>query len=529
MVALLVGLKLTLLRNSLRRSVWRTVGLVLGLLYALGIVVASVAGLVALRWTSTTLTGDITVVAFSLLTLGWLILSLLVFGVDETVDPSKFALLPVRARELLPGLFIAGMIGSPGVATLLVAAGLVATWARDVPLTVAALVASPIGVATCFLLSRAATTAFAAFLASRRFRDLAFVVLALAGAALGIGGNVVSGIASSAGGQARFLLSETARLFGWTPFGWAWSVPADVARGDVGVAVIHLVLALALAGALWLAWGQLLARRLVEPVEPGGATTHIKQGTLVERLYPATPAGAVADRTLRYWRRDPRYLAAAAGLLIGPVVLLVTQLLNTDGISVLAVFAPTVLALLMGVGLAADLSYDGDALWLHISAGLSGAADRTGRVLSTLTVFVPILVLLLVVSFVLTGQWQLLAPVMALTVAWALIGLGVGSWVGALWQWPAPPPGANPFQRGNSGGLPALLSFSVTFGLTTVLGLPTLALVVAAYWHSWFGYVAVLVGVVTGLLVLRFGIRWGGRVLERRWPEVLGSVSETVG
>ena len=41
-----------------------------------------------------------------MLTLGWLLMSLLVFGVDETVDPAKFALLPVRARELLPGLLV---------------------------------------------------------------------------------------------------------------------------------------------------------------------------------------------------------------------------------------------------------------------------------------------------------------------------------------------------------------------------------------------------------------------------------------
>ena len=47
-------------------------------------------------------------VAFSALTLGWLLMSLLVFGVDETVDPAKFALLPVRAGELLPGLLAAG-------------------------------------------------------------------------------------------------------------------------------------------------------------------------------------------------------------------------------------------------------------------------------------------------------------------------------------------------------------------------------------------------------------------------------------
>ncbi len=117
MVAILVRLKLTLLRNSLRRSVWRTVGLIIGMVYALGIVVAVLIGMVALRFTSLELTADVTVLAFSVLTLGWLLMSLLVFGIDETVDPAKFALLPVRARELLPGLLVAGLVGVPGIAS----------------------------------------------------------------------------------------------------------------------------------------------------------------------------------------------------------------------------------------------------------------------------------------------------------------------------------------------------------------------------------------------------------------------------
>ena len=70
MVAILVRLKLTLLRNSLRRSVWRTVGLIIGMVYALGIVVAVLIGMVALRFTSLELTADVTVLAFSVLTLG---------------------------------------------------------------------------------------------------------------------------------------------------------------------------------------------------------------------------------------------------------------------------------------------------------------------------------------------------------------------------------------------------------------------------------------------------------------------------
>ena len=49
MVAHLVRLKLSLLRNGLRRSVPQLVGMVLAALYALGVVGLAVAGLVALR------------------------------------------------------------------------------------------------------------------------------------------------------------------------------------------------------------------------------------------------------------------------------------------------------------------------------------------------------------------------------------------------------------------------------------------------------------------------------------------------
>ena len=529
MVALLVRLKLTLLRNSLRRSVWRTVGLVLGLVYALGLVVAAVVGLVGLRWVSSELTGDLTVLAFSFLTVGWLTLSLLVFGMDETVDPSKFALLPVRARELMPGLFVAGLVGSPGIATLLVSFGLVVTWARTVPLTLVAVLASAVGTATCFLLARASTAAFASFLSSRRFRDFALVLLVVVGAGIGVGANLVGGLAGSSAGDPRRLLSGAAAILGWTPFGWAWAVPAEVAAGRWVSAGVHLVLAGALVVGLWVAWGHFLARRLVEPVDAGGAGTRISPGGLVERLYPPTPAGAVAERTLRYWRRDPRYLAGVAGLLIAPVVLLVTQATNDDVTPALAAFVPVLLATLVGVSLAADLSYDGSSVWLHVSCGLSGAADRTGRVLSTLTVFTPLLVLMFVVAMVVSGRWDLLVPVLALTVALTLVGLGAGCFVGSLWQWPAPPPGANPFQRGSSGGLPALLSFSVTGALTLVLSLPTLALVIGSYWIGWLAYAGLAVGALSGWLVLRAGIRTGGAMLDRRWPEVLGSLSEGTG
>jgi ABC-2 type transport system permease protein len=500
--------------------------MIIAMIYAFGVVILVLAGLIGLRFTSLALTADLTVICYAGLTAGWLLMSMLVFGVDETIDPARFALLPVRASDLLPGLLVAGLISAPGIATILVAAGLVIAWARSAPLTAAALIAALLGVLTCFLLSRAATAAFASFLASRRFRDLAFVGLALFGLAIAIAGNLISVMISTGVGQLRRTLADLAIVAGWSPFGWAWAIPADVSRGAWAVGAIHLVLATGLVGLLWVAWRHFLGLRLVSPIDGGGTTSKVRDTTAIDRLYPATPAGGVAGRTLRYWRRDPRYLAGIAGFLIGPIVLIITQVINPQASTAVAVFAPSLLGMLVGFSLAQDLSYDGTALWLHISTGISGAEDRTGRVMSTVTVFLPLTVILLAIAMIITRDWQLMVPAVGLAFALLLTGLGVGSLVGTLWQWPAPPPGANPFTRGNAGGLPSLLSFTLTMFGTVILALPTIALVIWSFATPWVGYLAMPVGLICGFIVLRVGIRQGGRILDRRWPEAMLAVSE---
>jgi ABC-2 type transport system permease protein len=525
-VATLVRLKLSLLRNALRRSVWRTVGLILGLVYALGVVVLAFAGLVALRWTSVELTADVTVLAFTALTAGWLLLSLLVFGIDETLDPARFALLPLRAREIMPGLLISGLVGSTGLATVLVSIGLVASWSRGPGPLGGTLVAIPVGVATCFLLSRAATAAFSAVLSSRRFRDFAFVGLAVLGMAFGIAANLVGGVVDTDLAGLRQLLADAAQVAGWTPFGWIWALPADVARGDWLVAGLRLLLALAFVAVLWRGWEYYLDRRLTEPLEAPQAGGRVRNGGFVDRLYPSTPAGGVAARTLRYWRRDPRYVAGIAGFLIGPGILMVAQLANPVGEPLVAVFAPTLLCWLLGASLAQDISYDGSAIWLHASSGLRGVDDRIGRVLSTATVFLPVLVLLTLAGLALTGQWSVWLPVVAVSVNLALVSIGVGAFVGTLWQWPAPPPGANPFQKGASGGLPSMAAFGVTSAASLVLAVPTIGLVIASFWFGWLAWLGLVVGLGVGAVTLWQGIVRGGAVLDRRWPDVLAATSQ---
>jgi len=135
-------------------------------------------------------------------------------------------------------------------------------------------------------------------------------------------------------------------------------------------------------------------------------------------------------------------------------------------------------------------------------------------------------VILIAVAAALVGRWDMLIMVSGLTAGLMLTGLGVGALIGSLWQWPAPQPGANPFQSSSSGGLPALLSLSASTLGTLIASLPVIIPAVLWIWWPWVGYLTPPIGLVCGLLALRIGIRQGGKVLDRRWPEVMVAVSE---
>ncbi|MDR0435486.1 MAG: ABC transporter permease, partial [Propionibacteriaceae bacterium] len=59
--------------------------------------------------------------------------------------------------------------------------------------------------------------------------------------------------------------------------------------------------------------------------------------------------------------------------------------------------------------------------------------------------------------------------------------------------------------------------------LLTVI--PTGVFVVLSFWHSWACWAAFVIGVGTGVLLLRLGIAIGGRRLDATWPEVLDRVT----
>ncbi len=118
---------------------------------------------------------DVFIVAGAATMVGFVVLPLL-FGVDDTMDPRRFALFGLPDRTLALGLGVAAMIGIPALVLAIVLAGTVVTWSRGVGETILALLAAALAFATCLLLARVATGVASVLLATRRAREVSSVL-----------------------------------------------------------------------------------------------------------------------------------------------------------------------------------------------------------------------------------------------------------------------------------------------------------------------------------------------------------------
>ena len=522
MVAHLLRLKLLLLRNSLRRSTAQLVGMVLGGLYALFLVGTGAAGLVALRFAADATTARaVVVLAGGALTLGWVVVPLVVSGVDQTLDPARFATFAVPRRDLVLGNLLAGVVGVPGVAAALLALATVVTFSRSPAAVVLALVGAVVALLTCVAFSRAVATAASGLLRSRRGKEVATVVGMLVMVALGPTLSLTSQNAHSLSGLAQVLLP----LVSWSPFGLPWAVGADASVGAWGTAAIRLVLAVAVLVAVLAAWSRALQRAAEDPRESGAGSVGSGLGWFAR--VPATPTGAVAARALSYWRRDPRYLAAAGLLPVLPLGLLVPNLVGEGRHPVLALLMAPAVGYLLGYGLHNDVAYDGTAFWGHVATGVSGVADRVGRMVPTAALGVVLVPLYAVIGCAVAGRRDALPAVLGCGVALLLGGFGLSSVVSAVKPYPVPGPGENPFSSPTGASGLTLLVQLVTSAVLTALVSPALVLAGLVVWGGRGGlsWVALGLGAVLGTAYLLVGVRVGAHLFDRRGPQLLADLS----
>jgi ABC-2 type transport system permease protein len=323
MARLLVQLKLRLLANALRSSSRAKASFMTSTAFAVLTALGMFALLASLHGQPAAV--DLTSVMFTVFGFGWLILPLLAFGLDSTLDPATMALYPLRTRPLATGLLAASATGAWPAANVIGLLGVLIGLARGVGGVLAALVAVLLQLLFCITAARFVTTSMAGLLRSRRGKDLAAFLFIPIIAGYEFFTQVVPKLAATGKLTAASFTGFDAWMR-WLPPGLAAHAIQDASDGHPGTALARLaLLAAVIVGLGWL-WIRSLSRALVSP---DSSTRSSQVRTAVLPLARYGLRGAVAARFWIYQRREPLSLvywgiaavitvAASVSSIIGP-------------------------------------------------------------------------------------------------------------------------------------------------------------------------------------------------------------------
>ncbi|WP_030609903.1 hypothetical protein [Streptomyces sclerotialus] len=523
---LFVRLKLSLLKNGLRQSAGRTVAYVASIVVTLVFAAGMLLGLILLRGVAGA--PALAVLLTAILTLGWAAMPLFSPSGDETLDPTRLVMLPLRPRSMIVSLLVASLIGIGPVFTLALAAGSVVTVARGAAAAVVGVVATVLVLLVCAALARAVATANVRLLTSRRGRDLA--VLSGLFVALGAQGiNIAGQKLSEAGGLTA--LAPVADVVRWIPPVSAVDAVAATSEGAYGRAALGLGLTvLALVLLLWW-WLRTLTRVMTSPdsstlqaVEKDSGRRRADGAGGWARLLPAGRTGTVIQRTLLYAWRDPKTkMGWATGLGVGLLVPVVS-LVQGNG----SVYTACWAAGLLGMQMYNQFGQDTSAFWMvasTISARRDAYVELRGRALALCLVAVPYVTLVVVGTAALLDSWDVFPEAYGLSLALLGALVATGAFASVLFPYSIPSEG----NKNVAPGQAALAWFSILGGMVVgaLLCAPVLGLTIGLHVAGLDGllWLVLPVGVAYGMGVAFLGLRLSAPYVLRRLPEILVAVS----
>lgn len=511
---LFARLKLRLIAGNLRGDLTRKVGFIFTLIGAVSVALVGFLLMSLLRLAGPELAHDAGIIAFTLIFVGWLVVPLLSFGVDDTLDPTRVALLPLRTAQLAVGLFTSSVIGPWPLATVVVLAGGIAGLATGVGGALLGVAAVPLLFALCVVTSRLITTALSGLLRTRRGRDLTAMGVILFIVAAQIPGLLINSRGTFA---PQSLIENVAAVLRWTPSGMAAHAIAD--GGPAAVAELVLIAALVvLLGWLWI----VTLRATMVRADASTQAARVRGGAGIARFLPDGPLAAVVTKELKYARRDPRGRVGWASVVLVTAVLTVS--LNDAPSALIRVLFPVGLgALMLGMQEGNAFGIDGRALWMNVvvyGSPRAVATDLAGRHLATSLVAVPLIAVFAIGVGLFAGELAL--AVSAMLVGWGLLGvmLGVGAVTSVLFPYTVP-------ERLNafSGAAPGQGGVAFLGALASTLGSSALILPIVVPLLFGLTWIAALAPPY-GLAVAWAGRRFAAGLGFARFPELVEAVSK---
>ncbi|MER5533260.1 transporter [Streptomyces mirabilis] len=521
-----VRLKLSLLRNGLRQSAGRRAAYITSVVVVLLFAALQLLGLIALRGNAHA--ASVTVLLIAVMALGWAVMPLFFPSGDETLDPTRLVMLPLRPHPLVRALLVASLVGIGPLFTLCLLVGSVISVAHGTAAYVTGVVAVPLALLVCVALARAVAAANIRLLSSRKGRDLAV----LSGLVIAIGAQLVNFGAQrlgSAGGLSR--LDPAADVLRWVPPGSAIGAVDSMSRGSYGVGGAQLVLSVAALVGLLALWSRHLTRLMTSPdgstLQAGesAARERVPTGGL-RRLLPSGRTGTVMERSLRYVWRDPKTKAAwVTSLAIGLIVPVFNALQGTGSIY-FACFA----AGMLGIQMYNQFGQDTSAFWMvamTIASPHDAYVELRGRALALLVITLPYATLVTVLTTAMLDDWSKLPEVLGLS--FALLGamLATGAWSSARFPYSIPQEGYKNVAPGQAG-----LAWIAIFGGMVSAALLTAPVIALTIWLNvtadgdrW-SWLLLPLGAGYGALITAFGLKMAAPRTARRLPEILAAVSK---
>ncbi|WP_341856182.1 hypothetical protein [Brachybacterium sp. GPGPB12] len=225
-------------------------------------------------------------------------------------------------------------------------------------------------------------------------------------------------------------------------------------RALIGAATIVLV---------WLWWRRSIDLSMTSALTGDASSGQAKVSPLVPRFVPAGPFGAVMGKSLRYWRRDTRYLAAL-GIYPVVIVFFVAMGLMVPEARTLMLGMAVFMCAMTGLSISNEIGFDGPSGWVNIVAGAPARANLLGRIAAMAVLMIPAVV-------VITVAWRLpllyglpeLIPMTVLGSLGAMIsGWGTSMVVGVLLPYPSSAPGTNPMKDKSASSSNAMLSMAIS-------------------------------------------------------------------
>ncbi|WP_329121076.1 transporter [Streptomyces sp. NBC_01465] len=519
-----VRLKLSLLRNGLRQSSGRKAAYIFSMVVVLLFGALQLLGLIALHGNEHA--GSLTAILVAVLALGWAFMPLFFPSGDETLDPTRLVMLPLRPEPLVRALLAASLVGIGPLFTLCLVLGSAIAVATSAAAAVVAVLAVPLAILVCVALSRAVAAGNVRLLTSRKGRDLAV----LSGLIIAVGIQVVNFGAQRLGKSGGLsALDPAGDVLRWVPGPSAIGAVQSTSEGSYGRAAAQLVISAVALYLLLRFWQGSLTKLMTSP---DGSTIAAAEPVRKEsasgmaRLLPQGRTGAVMHRTLLYIWRDPKTKASwITSLAIGLIVPIFNALQGSGSIY-FACFASGML----GVQMYNQFGQDTSAFWM-VAQTISTTKDAYGelraRALALLLVALPYTVLVTFVTAAVIGDWGALPE--ALGLALALLGamMATGALASARFPYSIPQDSAHKNVAPGQGGIAAISIFG---GMVSgaVLCAPVIALLIWLHVtgaHGWL-WVLLPIGAVYGVLIAWAALRLAAPQTSARLPEILAAVSK---